>query len=281
MQDFSGKVAVVTGAASGIGFALAKKFAAEKMCVVLADVEADALSRAAEDLRATGATILAVQTDVSKARDVESLASSAISAFGKVHILCNNAGVGAPRGPIWEASLEDWSWVIGVNLYGVIHGIRTFVSLMLRQGEAAHMVNTASIAGLLSGEGMGVYAATKQAVVSISEVLSAELAAAGAPIGVSVLCPAFVSTRIMDSARNRPVDLPSAAPQLSTDAQASLLAFRSMIEGGMPADAVAEKVFAAIKTEEFYVLTDPEYNAAILQRAEGIVGGRKPEGRFT
>jgi NAD(P)-dependent dehydrogenase (short-subunit alcohol dehydrogenase family) len=276
MREFSGKVAVVTGGASGIGLAMARKFARQGMRVVLADIENDALLGAEAELRAAGATVMALRTDVSRAEDIETLAAKTISTFGGVHILCNNAGVGPPRGPIWERTLDDWKWVMSVNLYGVIHGIRTFVPIMIQQGEEAHVVNTASLAGLVSRPSMGVYTATKHAVVSISEVLFAELSAANAPIGVSVLCPAFVSTRIMDSARNRPTELAAPGPGPSPHTKAMTEEFKNMIEAGMPPDLVAEKVFAAIQEKQLYILTHPEFNAQIRQRVEGILAERNP-----
>jgi len=219
MREFAGKVAVVTGGASGIGFALAERFAAEQMRVVLADVEAAALARAAATLRAQGATVLAVQTDVADGASVEALARQSYATFGAVHILCNNAGVSL-GGPLWLASEADWSWLLGVNLWGVVHGLRAFLPRMLAGGEAGHVVNTSSLSGLIAPPGGGVYAASKFAVVGLTESLAQELAASGAPIGVSLLCPAGVATAIMDAERNRPAGLraqaapaPSAAEQ--------------------------------------------------------------------
>jgi len=184
MRNFKDKVAVVTGGASGIGLAMARRFAREGMRIIIADVEVDALTAAERKIRDMGATALGVRTDVSRSQDIEALAAKTLKAFGGVHIVCNNAGVGGTPGALWERTLEDWKWVIDVNLWGVIHGIRTFVPIMLKHGEDAHVVNTASIAGLLSSPLLGTYHATKHAIVSISEVLYAELATAGAHIGV-------------------------------------------------------------------------------------------------
>jgi NAD(P)-dependent dehydrogenase (short-subunit alcohol dehydrogenase family) len=271
MKEFSGKVAVITGGASGIGMALARRFAQEGMRVVLADIETQALEATAREIRKTGATTLAVRTDVSRSEDVDRLAARVLDEFGSVHIVCNNAGVGTAGGLIWEYSLEDWQWVLGVNLWGVIHGIRAFVPILLKQGEEGHIVNTASIAGLLSGPFSGVYKASKHAVVAISEVLQAELAAVNAPIRVSVLCPGGVNTRIMDAARNRPADLTKGSGQSSAADQEYLKALRSMVEAGMSPDDVAVRVVEAIRRNDMYVLTHPEFNEQIRQRMERIL----------
>ena len=197
------KVAVITGAASGIGRGLAERFAVEDMRVVIADIEEVPLAELEADLKANGATVLAVRTDVSNAAEVENLAAQTLETFGAVHILCNNAGVVCSR-PIWEHTLADWEWVLGVNLWGVIHGIRAFVPRMLTQGDACHIVNTASILGLVGGGGEGIYKVSKHGVVVLSETLADELAQKGANIQVHVLCPGWVRTGILDSARNRP-----------------------------------------------------------------------------
>jgi NAD(P)-dependent dehydrogenase (short-subunit alcohol dehydrogenase family) len=203
MKEFKDKVAVITGAASGIGRALAERCAHEGMKVVLADVDVDALATTVAALKATGAPVLAVVTDVSKAQDVDALAQRTLAAFGAVHLLCNNAGVWAGISA-WDSSLADWEWVLGVNLWGVIHGIHTFVPLMLAQGTPGHIVNTASMAGLLTGRGPAVYRVSKHAVVALSEMLYHQLAHRGANVKVSVLCPGGVDTQIIDAARNRP-----------------------------------------------------------------------------
>ena len=198
MKEFADRVAVVTGAASGIGQAMAGRFAAAQMKVVLADVEAEALRATEHELKAQGAEALGVVTDVSKADQVENLAQRAVDAFGGVHIVCNNAGVGA-GGLTWSHPLKDWEWVMGVNLWGVIHGVRTFVPIMLEQGTDGHIVNTASMAGLVSGPFMSIYDVTKHGVVTLSESLHYELMMQAAPVKVSVLCPGFVLTNILDS----------------------------------------------------------------------------------
>ncbi|HXW62084.1 MAG TPA: SDR family NAD(P)-dependent oxidoreductase [Candidatus Acidoferrales bacterium] len=274
MRDFKDKVAVVTGGASGIGLAMAQRFAREGMRVVIADIETEALAAAEREVRSMGSTVLAVRTDVSKSQDVEALAASALNAFGSVHIVCNNAGVAGTSGPLWERSIGDWQWVMGVNVWGVIHGIHTFVPIMLKQGEDAHVVNTASVAGLISRPFGGIYHATKHAIVTISEVLHAELALAGAPIGVSVLCPGFVKTRIKDSSRNRPAELTEGI--VSPAAQAIRERVSSMVDAGISPDSVADKVLDAVREEKLYILTHSEFNEPIRQRVEGILEGRNP-----
>jgi NAD(P)-dependent dehydrogenase (short-subunit alcohol dehydrogenase family) len=274
MQHFRGKVAVVTGGANGIGRALVDRFAADGMKVVVADVEPGALDATARELGARGADVLAVRTDVSKPEDVEALARETLARFGKVHVLCNNAGVSV-GGPMWEHTLADWQWVLGVNLWGVIHGIRTFVPIMLRQGEPAHVVNTASLAGLSSNPFLGVYNVTKHGVVTLSETLAQELAMLGAPVNVSVLCPGFVRTGIADSHRNRPADFADGADRLRPEAFEQTI--RAAIAGGLPPSEVADLVAAAIREERFYVLPHPEITKARVQtRLEDILEGRTP-----
>src|SRR5262245_6608207 len=274
MKELAGKVAVVTGAASGIGRALTERFVATGMKVVLADLERPALEAAVRELRAGGATVVGVPTDVSQAAQVEALATKAVETFGAVHVVCNNAGV-ALSGPVWQHTVADWEWVMGVNLWGVIHGVRVFVPLMLKQGGEGHIVNTASIAGLTSNPFMGVYNVTKHAVVTLSETLHKDLALTGAPLKVSVLCPGFVNTRIADADRNRPAALrnPSETPRPAEMEQL----VRSALVAGLPPAQVAEHVLAAIREERFYVLTHPEFRARVRERMEDIVDGRVPE----
>ena len=274
MQDFRNKVALVTGGASGIGRAMVDRFAAAGMKVVVADVETTALATTERELRARGAEVLAVRTDVADAGAVETLARATLDRFGAAHVLCNNAGVSV-GGPMWEHTLDDWRWVLGVNLWGVIHGIRTFVPIMLRQGEPAHVVNTASLAGLSSTAFLGVYNATKHAVVTLSETLAQELALVGAPVKVSVLCPGFVQTNIADSNRNRPADLADGATRIRpAEFEAGI---RAAIASGIPPATVAELVFTSIRDERFYVLPHPEMTASrVRARMEGILENRTP-----
>ena len=277
MKEFQGKVAVVTGAASGIGRALAERCAQVGMRVVLAGINEQTLLQASQELKAEGASVLAVQTDVSKAGDVEALAQKAFDTYGAVHLLFNNAGVGAGT-IIWESTLADWEWTIGVNLWGVIHGIRAFVPRMLEQDTEGHIVNTASIAGLTSGPGLGIYKVTKYGVVTLSETLYHELALRGAKIKTSVLCPGFVKTRIMDGARNRPARLQNdpAEVKMGPESVALIQFMLQAVEAGMPPQQVADIVFQAIRDETFYILTHPESKEEIRVRMEDMLQERNP-----
>ena len=274
MKDFKDKVAVITGAASGIGRALADRCVQEGMKAVLADVEAEPLATAEASLKAFGATVLAVQTDVSQVRDVEALAQKTMEAFGAVHVLCNNAGVGT-EAAVWESTLAEWEWIVGVNLWGVVHGVRVFVPLMLAQDAECHIVNTASTAGLISGPGLGAYQVTKHGVVTLSETLHHELAERGAKVKVSVLCPGIVNTRIMESARNRPGDLSPTGPR-GPASEERWEALRRLVPAGMPAAQVADAVFEALRKDRFYILTHPEGKEAVRTRMEDILQERNP-----
>jgi len=277
MRELAGKVAVITGAASGIGRCLAERCARENMRVVLADVERAALEAAAAKLRAQGAEVLAVRTDVSRSGEVEALAEAALDAFGAVHLLCNNAGVGVGTS-VWETSLEDWRWVLGVNLWGVIHGVRAFVPVMLRQGGEAHIVNTASIQGLLTHHPLSSsYQVSKHAVVALSEQLHHELAQCGAGIGVSVLCPGWVRTRIGVSGRNRPpAALAAPTGDFSPAYEAALERCIAALENGAEPEPVAESVLEAVREGRFYILPHRQWLDAVRARLEGILDGRAP-----
>lgn len=276
MKTFQEKVAVVTGAASGIGRALAERCAMEGMKVVLADVEEQALLQTSRDLASQGAEVLAVQTDVSQAAEVERLAKTAFETYSAVHLLFNNAGVGAGKSA-WESTLADWEWVLGVNLYGVIHGIRSFVPRMLESQTEGYIVNTASIGGLTSGPGLSVYMASKHAVVSLTETLACELTLAEARIGVSVLCPGFVSTHIQASERNRPVRLQNDPDEqkLSEEVQKGVETLQLAIQKGMSPSLQAEVVFEAIREERFYIYP-PSFKGGIARRMEDILQLRDP-----
>ena len=274
MKELVGKTAVVTGAASGIGLALAHQLAAAQMKVVLADIEEAPLAAAAEALAATGAQIRAVRTDVADAAQVAALADEAERAFGPVHVLCNNAGVGGGGGALWAVSEADWRWTLDVNLWGVIHGVRAFVPRMIAHGEPGHVVNTASMAGLTATPSLGPYTVAKFGVVALSEVLAKDLDLAGAKLKVSVLCPAFVKTRIAESHRNRP-----AAPRGDKVPGAGQMAsaIRAMVEQGIPPEDVAAQVIAAIRDERFYILTHPETKPAVATRMKDILEDRSPK----
>jgi NAD(P)-dependent dehydrogenase (short-subunit alcohol dehydrogenase family) len=277
MKEFKDKVALVTGAASGIGFALADRFASVGMKVVLVDVEESALEAAEKSLKGKGAPVLACRVDVSKAEEVDQLAARAYEKFGAVHVLCNNAGVGL-GGLSWEHSVEDWQWVLGVNLWGVIHGIRAFVPRMLAQGTEGHIVNTASMAGLITSPYLAVYEATKHAVVAITESLKLELEVTGTQLSASVLCPGFVSTRIGDSERNRPADATKPATATETTRQEMIRELtRQQVAAGVKPAEIAEAVLEAIRDDRFYVLTHPRFRKLIRIRMENILEGRNPK----
>lgn len=269
MDDFRGKVAVVTGAASGIGLGLARRFASEGMKVVLADVEEPALKAAADELAADGADVLAVPTDVSDHDAVHGLARATFDRFGTAHVVCNNAGIGT-GGPAWEVSDAQWRWIIGVNLMGVVHGIQAFVPRLIEQDEG-HVVNTASAAGLTTGPAMSPYFATKHAVVALSEGLLADLRLANANVGVSVLCPEWVNTRINQSDRNRPPDVPS-FEELRPELGPMREMLDSLVASGLDPSEVADHVVRAIRSNRLHILTHPTTIAAVRTRLAAIEG---------
>jgi NAD(P)-dependent dehydrogenase (short-subunit alcohol dehydrogenase family) len=272
MEDLQGKVAVITGGASGIGRAVAEKAGSEGMRIVLGDIEEGPLKAAVDGLTSNGIEAVGLMTDVADRASVEALRDAALDHFGAVHLVHNNAGIGL-GGPIWEVSEEDWRWILGVNLWGVIHGVHTFTPLLIAQGEG-HIVNTASIAGLIAAPFLGPYNATKQAVVAISETLFKDLQAVGAPVGVSVLCPGFVRTRIAESERNRPG---WAAPDNEVPGTEELRgAVQSLVDGGIAASTVADRVIDAVRNDTFYILTHPELDGAITTRFDDIAQRRAP-----
>lgn len=273
MKEFQGKVAVITGGASGIGRAMAERFAEEGMRIVLADVEQSALDKTAAEMKAEGAEVLSVLCDVSKAEDVERLAKETVEAFDTVHILCNNAGVGT-GGTTWEIPLKDWEWVLGVNLWGVIYGIHYFTPIMLKNGGPCHIVNTASIAGLTNGLYMTPYHVSKNSVVSISESMHKELAVLESNVKVSVLCPGWVNTRIHESARNRPTGVEK-VEEGSIEAQQNAM-IGELIRSGLSPEHVAQLVMDAVVSEEFYILPHPTWNSMIETRMQDILQGRNP-----
>ncbi|MEX2980714.1 SDR family NAD(P)-dependent oxidoreductase [Streptomyces sp. C36] len=271
MDDLENKVAVITGAASGIGRGMAEAFVDEGMRVVLSDIEEAALLSTAAGLRDGGADVHAVVADVSKAEDVTALAASTLEKYGAVHVVCNNAGVYAGSRPSWESTLDDWAWILGVNLMGVVHGIRAFLPVMIEQDEEAHIVNTASLAGLMTGGSL--YGATKSAVVALSETVQLELAGGGLKPRVSVLCPGLVDTNIFHSQRNRPDRFPDAGPFPSGwDTEAARKAFRR----GTGPRTIGEHVVRAMREQRFYVLTHPEWEEHIRDRTARILSGDEP-----
>jgi NAD(P)-dependent dehydrogenase (short-subunit alcohol dehydrogenase family) len=273
-----GRVAVVTGAASGIGLGLAERFAAEGMSVVMADVEEPALAKAAAGLASVaqdeGARVLPVVTDVSDRAAVDALRDAALSAFGAVHVVCNNAGVGGPHGPLWECPPGEWDWVLKVNLDGVMNGVRAFMPVLLEQ-DAGHLVNTSSIFGVFAGT-LGPYGVSKHAVTALTETLHFNLLILGVThVGVSVLCPSAVRTNFGTSARNRP---PWAGPAMIRDAaeQASAERFDQLsVLGASPAE-VAGMVVDGIRARRFYILTSDNRHEPVLRRGQEIVAGGPP-----
>jgi NAD(P)-dependent dehydrogenase (short-subunit alcohol dehydrogenase family) len=276
MQVFAGKVAVITGAGSGFGLEFARLGAREGMKLVLADVQEDALEAAVAEVRSRGAEAVGVRADMSNAEEVDRAAARAKSAFGAVHLLFNNAGVAGGGGYLWESSLKDWKWILGVNLMGVVHGIRSFVPLMLEHGGEGHVVNTASAAGLVSSPLMGVYNASKHAVVTLSETLHHELRLAHSRIGVSVLCPAYVPTGISRSERNRPAELADDAPPTSSQLAARQRSEKAVASGKVGAPEVARMTFDAIREGRFYVITHPKLLASVELRFRDVLEQRIP-----
>lgn len=271
MEELTGKVVVVTGGASGIGLSIAQHFAAEGARLVLADIEGPALEAAAASLP-EGAEVVTEITDVSKGDEVDALRDAALDAFGAVHIVCNNAGVGG-GGPMSDIKVADWEWVLGVNLWGVIHGVRAFLPLLLEQGEG-HIVNTASVAGLYAAPFMGPYNVSKYGVVSLSETLAVELAMTDSPVGVSVLCPSWVKTNIATSARNKPVG-DGTGPTREEEAAISEI-IEHFLTTGMEAADVAAHVVEAVRSKTFWILTHENTSDNVQQRVQSMVDRTVP-----
>lgn len=281
MQEFQGKVAVVTGAASGFGREFARLAGGLGMRLVLADVEKGPLDAAADELRAGGCDVLAEQVDVSRAADVERLAQRTIERYGAAHLVFNNAGVAGGGGLVWESSVKDWEWLLGVNLWGVIHGVRCFVPIMLRQDRECQVVNTASVAGLISPQTMGVYNTSKHAVVALTETLYHDLRLVNAKVGVSLLCPAFVNTGIAHSERNRPARLRNEVPPTPSQIAAQRAGEQATAAGRLSAADVARITFDAIRESRFYILTHPRILQSVELRIQDILAQRQPSDPFS
>ena len=281
MKEFKDKIAVVTGAASGIGRGLAEHCAGEGMKVVIADVEEPALKETEQAVKAAGADVLAVVTDVSKLKDIETLAQKTLDAFGGVHLLFNNAGVqvGAGAGkPLWENTPADWEWVLGVNLWGVIYGTKVFVPIMLKQQTECHIVNTSSMAGLITEPMIVIYAVTKAGVIKLSEGLYLQLKQMQSKVGVSVLCPAFVNSRLHDAARNRPGGLQNASDKPAETGQPVLSTSLKKDDWEvLSPEQCADIVFKAIREDTFYILTHPMIKTLAKQRMDNILQELNPE----
>ena len=275
MVDYTGKTAVVTGAASGIGFALAEKFVEQRMQVVLADIQEDALNQAVDKLRERQGKVVGVVTDTMLQASVENLAERATEEFGNVHVLCNNAGVASTSAgagtPIWEIPRTDWDWVMGVNFYGVLYGLQTFVPRMLAHGEAGHIINTASLAGLMPAG--GTYGVSKHGVLVLTETLYNDLHAQGANIGASVLCPGFVNTNIFDAERNRPEALQAGSD--GGTAETAAMARALLAQGKEPAD-IAAAVFESMVEKRLYILPHPAWDGFVRSRVEHVLARQGP-----
>lgn len=275
MKDFPGKTAVITGAASGLGLALARRAAGEGMRLVLCDIDATRLDAAVEGLMLPADRVLALSADVSEEADIARLADAAFDRFGAVHLLCNNAGVALTR-LVREMSTDDWKWVLGANLWSVIFGIRHFLPRMSAQQDDSHIVNTASVAGLLSTPTSAAYNVSKHGVVTLSETLYHELAAEHSRVGISVLCPAWVKTAINTSDRNRPERYGVAAPAGEVSRAHEERIARALESGRLSADDIADTVFAAVAERRFYVIPHRRINDAVRLRIEDILEARNP-----
>lgn len=279
MQQLNGKTAVITGAGSGFGRELAVVCAGEGMRLVLADINADGLAATCALPEVTNSDVLTQLCDVSQQTQVDALADAAQKRFGAVHVVFNNAGI-AVSGPLWTSTLDEWQWTLGVNLMGVVHGVRSFVPPMLEHGEEGHVVNTASIAGMLSGAGQGIYCVSKHGVVALSEVLYHELRMVRSNIGVSVLCPAFAPTGIAASGQTRPEHLPDRNPHPMA-AMIEEMASAAVAKGKISAAEIARMTVDAVKTGRFYILPHKKTRAAVEARLRHIVEDRPPHDPMT
>jgi len=284
LKSFQGRVAVITGGAGGFGREFARIGARLGMKLVLADVEQEALDRAAYELRDAGSEVLALRTDVSRAESVDALAAATVQRFGVPSLVFNNAGV-AHGGLLWEHSLRDWEWVLGVNLWGVVHGLRAFTPMMLQAAArdpeyAGHVVNTASMAGLLTAPNMGIYNVSKHAVVALTETLYQDLRLVTDQISCSVLCPYFVPTGIHHSQRNRPAELDGDSRPTHSQRIAQAMSDKAVSSGKVTAAEVAEKVFEAIAADRFYIYSHPQALGNVQSRMEALLGESNPPDPF-
>ena len=273
MKEFEGKTAIVTGAASGIGLGLAEKFAKERMQVVMADVEEEALNKAVEKLKKHQYRVMGISADVLIQESMKELFDKSIEAYGNIHILCNNAGIGANSGnkAIWEINKTDWDWSLGVNFYGVLHGLQTFVPHMIDHGEEGHIVTTVSLAGLLPGA--GTYGVSKHAALALTQGLNRDLMARDSKINSSVLCPGFVNTNIMNSERNRPQHLVSNNKIDTNEEQLEI--FNFLLKNGKEPSEIADIVFEGIKDNIFYILTHPAWDESLRNHFEEILSRKE------
>ncbi len=278
-MEMTGRVAVITGAGSGFGREFARLGAARGLRMALADINQSALDGTLDELRAVGADVIGIRTDVSKAADVQALADATMAKFGDVHLLFNNAGV-ASGGFVWESTDADWQWVLGANVWSVIHAVRIFTPLMLAHGEPAHIVNTASAAGLISAPNMGIYNVSKHAVVALSETLYQDLQLVRSKVGVSVLCPAFVPTGIAHSHRNRPAELLNTVPPTASMLAAQDASVKAVESGRISAPEIAAMTFAAIDAGTFYIVPHVKILDIVQQRMTDIVSGQNPSAMF-
>lgn len=276
MKHLRDKIAVVTGAASGIGKGIVESFIKAGMKVVLSDIEPAALTTTVKYYSSLGADVHGVIADVSKIDDIENLAQQTLKRHGAVHVLCNNAGVFAGSTPSWKSTLDDWNWIIGVNLMGVVHGVQTFLPIMIEQKEQAHIVNTSSIAGLILPGG-ALYRTTKTAIVALSESLQQELERDREKINISVLCPAMVDTNLLHSNRNRPPEFSNTGPDADKE---SIEKVKNAFKQGLKPEAVGDHVLQAILDEQFYILPNQEWKEQVMHRANLIVEGKRPSDRI-
>jgi NAD(P)-dependent dehydrogenase (short-subunit alcohol dehydrogenase family) len=271
VEEFAGKTAVITGAGSGMGKAFALRWGAEGMNIVIGDIQQDALDATVAELEAANVPVLGLRTDVSKLADIEALADAAEERFGKIHLVNNNAGVeGYLDGPIWEASAKDWDWTLSVNLMSVTYGIRTFVPRILAHGEEGHVVNTCSMTSVIAATNM--YGICKHAILAMTEVLAADLQAAGANVAATGLCPGIIATNLFHGSRNRQTELANEGGMSSSGA-ALRDHMHSVLSQGMPPSEVADKVVTAVREKKLYLLTDHEWDSRVVARHEAILAG--------